>query len=313
MRCLVTGGGGQIGAALVRRELALGTEVGVLVRPQSDLWRLADVRDRVRVIHGDLADPSPAAPAIEAFAPTHVVHCAWDGVTREHRNAPDHIIRNVGGSLALFQIVQRAGARVWVGLGSQAEYGPANEILSEQTPTAPDTAYGAAKLAVGLLTRQMCAMSGIRFAWLRILATYGPADVDSRLIPMVIRSLLAGTSPDLTEGTQRWDYLYVEDAVEAIGCVLRSDAAQGTFVLGGGSAVSVREIVTQLRNLVAPAMPLRFGTLPEAAGAPRLLQADIRALRAAAGWTPRTSLATGLRDTAAWYRARFHERKEQGA
>lgn len=308
MRCLITGGGGQIGAALARHELARGSDVAVFVRPQSNLWRLDDVRERICVIHGDLADPEPATAAIEAFAPTHVVHAAWDGVTREHRNAPDHIVRNVSGSLALFGIVQRAGARVWVGLGSQAEYGPVNEVLTEQTATKPDTAYGAAKLAVGLLTRQMSAMAGMRFAWLRILATYGPADDERRLIPFVIRSLLRGESPELTAGTQSWDYLYVDDAVDAISRVMRSERAEGTFVLGAGSAESVREIATRLRDIVAPEIPLAFGRVAEAPGAPRMLRADIGALRQAIDWTPRTSLDDGLRQTVAWYRARHQER-----
>src|SRR5205085_11944232 len=108
----------------------------------------------------------------------------------------------------LSEIIRAAACKLWVGVGSQAEYGTHNNILTEETPLRPATAYGVAKLSVGLLTKNLCELSAIRFVWLRLLATYGPKDDERHLILSVIRSLLSHERPLLTSGDQKCYYLY---------------------------------------------------------------------------------------------------------
>jgi nucleoside-diphosphate-sugar epimerase len=92
-----------------------------------------------------------------------------------HRNdAAQHV--NVFESLRLLELALDAGARAFVGLGSQAEYGPCAARIDETAPTHPTTMYGTAKLATSLLADRMCALSGARFAWLRLFSSYGPQD-----------------------------------------------------------------------------------------------------------------------------------------
>src|SRR3954469_25853583 len=152
MRSLVTGASGHLGSYLTRRLVDEGFEVVALVREQSDLWRLGDVRGRVEVVRADLSNITRAAPAILKAKPEAVFHLAWWGVTGGFKNDPGQVTSNVTGSLELFEAVRAAGCNLWVGTGSQAEYGAPDGVLTEETPVNPQTAYGTAKLAVGLLT-----------------------------------------------------------------------------------------------------------------------------------------------------------------
>jgi len=52
--------------------------------------------------------------------------------------------------------------------------------------------------------------------WPRILSVYGPYDGEYAMIPQVIHKLLAEEKPSLTAGAQFWDYLYADDAAEAL-------------------------------------------------------------------------------------------------
>lgn len=302
MRCLVTGASGHLGSFLTRRLLAEGAEVAVLVRPRSDLWRIADVVDQVTVLRADLADLAALAEALAATTPDTVFHLAWRGVTGERRNDPEQITHNVTGSLELLQLAKARGCGCWIGVGSQAEYGHQDGALSEETPTRPVTAYGVAKFALGLLTGELCRLLDMRFVWLRLLATYGPMGDARHLIPAVVGQLLARETPALTPGEQRWDYLYVDDAVDAICRAARDPMVAGVYNLGSGEAHAVRAIVERIRDLIDPSLPLGFGAVPYRPDQVMHLRADIAKLRAT-GWAPQVSLDEGLRRTVDWHRS----------
>jgi nucleoside-diphosphate-sugar epimerase len=288
---------------LTRQLVKQGAEVSILVRPDSDLWRLESAVEHVNVIRTDLSDIDDAAPALKTSAPEIVFHLAWHGVGSADRNDPGQV-RNVTGSLKLFDMVRQVGCRCWVGVGSQAEYGSHHDgALTEEISTRPVTMYGVSKLAVGMLTRQLCSLAGMRYLWFRLLATYGPKDDERHLIPAVIRQLLAAKRPALTPGEQRWDYLYVEDAAEAIWRAATDPTVQGVFNLGSGEAYAVREIVERVRDMIDPSLPLGFGEVQTRADQIMYLQADISKLCAATDWMPRITLDNGLKKTVDWYRA----------
>jgi nucleoside-diphosphate-sugar epimerase len=87
-------------------------------------------------------------------------------------------------------MASRLGAKDWIGLGSQAEYGPCQNKIDETTNTNPTTLYGVSKLAACKLSERLCQELGIRHSWLRLFSSYGPNDNSDWLIPYLINSLL---------------------------------------------------------------------------------------------------------------------------
>lgn len=299
MRCLVTGASGHLGSHLTELLVREGAEVTALCREGSDLWRLKDVLGRVNVLR------RARASEIKRAAPEAVFHLAWRGVAGDSRDAPEQLTVNVAATLELCQIVVESGCRVFVGLGSQAEYGPHDAVLTEETPARPVTAYGVAKLCAGMMTAKLCGLAGVRHVWLRLLSTYGPKDDERHLIPAVILSLLKGERPRLTAGEQTWDYLYVEDAARAVLGVAVNPGGRGVFNLGSGRAATVRAVAERLRDLIDPSMGLGFGEVPYAPGQLMRLETSIERLRRATGWEPRVNLDEGLRRTVDWHRTRL--------
>jgi nucleoside-diphosphate-sugar epimerase len=303
MRVLVTGATGFLGSYVTETLLAHGETVAVLHRPATDCWRIAHLLPRVRAIAGDLRELPAVADQIQAFKPDTVIHLAWQGVGNAYRNDPIQIDHNLQSSLDLFRLAAACGCRTWVGLGSQAEYGPQNHCLSETDPDQPTTLYGSVKVAVRGITAQLAALGDVRFAWLRLFSPYGPRDNEGWLIPYVIRSLQRREPPALTAAEQQWDYLYVADAAEAVYRVAATPTASGIFNLGSGQAVRLRDLIEQLRDLLDPGVPLHFGAVPYRPDQVMYLQAAMARLEHATGWQPTTDLATGLRQTVAWYQA----------
>lgn len=306
MRALVTGASGFLGSSLTRLLVRAGHRVAILCRPESDLWRIADVLGGVARIQVELLGIEEAAGAIRQFAPEAVFHLAWHGVGNRHRDDFAQITRNLASSLALLRIARDSGCRVWVGLGSQAEYGPHNRLLDEEAETAPTTLYGAAKLCTYLLSRQLCSATSMRLVWLRLFSCYGPADNPDWLIPQLIARLLEGRGMALTEGVQRWDYLYVTDAARACYLAAQTPGAQGVYNLGSGQAYPIRSIAERIRNAIDPTLPLGFGEIAYRPDQVMHLQAEITRLQAATAWKPRVGLEAGLRRTIQWYRKRHN-------
>ena len=197
-----------------------------------------------------------------------------------------------------------AGATAWIGLGSQAEYGPTAAVLTESTPTNPTTRYGAAKLSAGKLTRDLCAERSIRHVWLRLLTAYGPADQPSYLIPHVILTLLRGERPALTEGSQPGDFLHVTDACNAIRAAAVTESCNGTYVLASGDHVPVRDVAVKLRDIIDSRLELGLGELVPSVP-PVGLRGDPGALKLVTGWSPKVPFEEGLTRCVEWYRRNF--------
>jgi len=305
-KILVTGGAGFVGARVVRQLVDQGRDVALLMRASSNSRRIDDLLGRCTVIRGDLEELEAARGALSRYSPEAVLHLAWDGVKGADRNSSVQM-GNVCASIKLYQLTEELGCRHFVGLGSQAEYGLLSGRISESATTRPTTAYGAAKLATGLVLERTAAASGRPFAWLRLFSSYGPDDDPSWLIPYLIRTLLAGEKPGLTRAEQVWDYLYVDDV--AAGVIAALDAgACGLFNLGSGRAHPLRDIITLIRDAIDPSLPLGFGEVPYRPDQVMHLEADITALSGASAWIPTVSLETGIAQTVAWHqKGKLHE------
>lgn len=291
-RILVTGAGGFVGAAIVRAAVAAGHEVVAAAR--TDISRLATIGDRIVLKRIDLANQEEVSALLASVRPEVVIHSAWEGVGGSLRSG-DIQFDNIRTSVTLVDAAIASGARKFVGIGSQAEYGRYDRRIIESDLPQPTMLYGAAKLAAYHLAAQRCRDAGLSFAWLRLFSVYGPGDNSNWLIPSSAALLLRGTAPLCTAGTQKWDYLYIDDVASGVLAVAVTDEASGVFNLSSGDPVAVRTIIEMLRDLAAPGLDLVFGAIPFGPDQIMHLEGDSRRLRQATGWYPQTALPDGLR------------------
>jgi nucleoside-diphosphate-sugar epimerase len=297
MRALVTGATGFLGSHLVHLLLAGGDEAAVLVRPESNRRRLADVVDRLTIVEAYPGPVEASRAQIAAFAPDTVFHLAWDGVHGAARDDAGRLSGNVRRTLQLLDLAADLECAAFVGLGSQAEYGPQKGIIDEATPLRPTTAYGVGKLAVGLLVEPLSRATGMRGVWLRLFSSYGPGDEPTYMIPYVISELLAGRVPHLTAGSQYCDTLYCADVARALRAAAATDGCHGQYVLASGTECTVREIAETIRDTIAPGADLDFGA---PARHPGWLGSHQRLTRDTA-WSPTVDLRAGLTKTIFWW------------
>ncbi|WP_044562275.1 NAD(P)-dependent oxidoreductase [Azospirillum sp. B4] len=298
MRIAITGASGFLGLPTARLLVDRGHTVAAMVR--SSARPLPGLEGRVSLIEGALEAVADLEGSLTSFQPDVVIHSGWAGVGGADRDRTAQL-HNITAAGDLAAMAGRAGARCFIGIGSQAEYGPANRRVDEGQPPHPTTLYGVAKLASALATERICRQAGMRWAWLRVFSLFGPRDNPSFMIPSLIERIRQGQSPPLTGCEQRWDYLFVDDAAAAIVAVAESGDADGVFNLGAGDAPPLIETISRIRDLINPAVRLGVGEIPYRPDQVMHLEADVSRLIAATGWRPRTSLADGLGATVAWH------------
>jgi nucleoside-diphosphate-sugar epimerase len=178
--------------------------------------------------------------------------------------------------------------------------------MEEPDVTTPDaipcSPYAAAKWAGSAYARMFHALYQFPVVILRIFMVYGPAQPDLRkLVPYVTLSLLRGETPKLSSGQRQVDWVYIDDVVDGLIAAAQAPGIEGnTLEIGSGTLVSIREVVEQLRRLIAPQAVLPFGTLPERP-LEQVRMADTAATYAKLGLQPATPLPIGLQRTVTWY------------
>ncbi|MBS1984655.1 MAG: NAD(P)-dependent oxidoreductase [Bdellovibrionales bacterium] len=290
MKIFVTGSTGFLGRALVRTLHARGHEVRRMQRrdPAPDVF----LQDLSQIA----ANSGALARDLESFRPDAVLHLAWGWATNTHRNDPCHFTENLRATQALVDILadRLPGTRL-IAVGSQAEYGVQNCLLTPSTACRPINAYGKAKLLAG---EYALARLGERAAWLRLLTAYGPGDDPNKFLSYLVRSFRDGTVPQVSPGAQVWDWLFVDDAAEALA-LSAEQAVSGVHVLAAGEMASFRDITLKLLAIAQskslPAQTPNFGARGYNPNELFFLGGDSSSLQRVSGWRPRTRLDDGLK------------------
>lgn len=299
MRVLVTGGGGFLGAAIVRALVARGDTaiafdtqlVGLTDRPESRLVRTP----------GDITDMANLAQALLAHRPEAVVHCAAIVGVLSSLASPINVVRvNVEGSLILFEAMRLAGVRRCVHLSSEEAYGPFHaDRIDESHPLDPVLPYGICKAAVEQLGRSYRDLHGLEVINLRTSWVYGPGLPRERVPKTLVEAALAGRALHVASGADTAiDHTYVDDLVSGVLAALdRREHRHDAYNIASGAAATVADLVRIVCELV-PGAQLSVGPgtyrLGDRVELVRKGALDVSRAAAELGWRPRYDIRAGL-------------------
>lgn len=303
-RVLVTGGGGFVGACLTRNLLQEGHAVHLLLRPQTNQWRLTGLEGSVTAHSADLLDASAVRAVLAAARPDTVYHLATHGHRPEQHQRVTVMAANLIGTANLLDAAFAEGCRNLVYTGSGLEYGPQDTAVAESAAVNPRTDYTVGKAAATLL----CLADSHRgrpVVVVRVFHAFGPWEDPSRLVPYVMGCCLRGEPPRISAGLQRRDFIYVEDVVALLRRAAVLTPSPGLVLHAGcGREHSVRALVeTAVAVSGSKVIPV-FAADALCPGEPAHYLASITRTTALTGWAPRFDLLTGLTRTWNWFQRR---------
>jgi nucleoside-diphosphate-sugar epimerase len=306
---LVTGGAGFIGSHVVEALLKKKQAVRVIDNfSGGSIENLEAVEDRVDVVNGDIRS---AADLEEAFrGVTRVVHlAATPSVPRSIDKPLETHANNVDGTLALLEAARAAKVKRFVYAGSSAVYGDQPGFPRRESMDAdPISPYAASKLGGEMYALLYHRRYGLPTVCLRFFNVYGPRQDPESAYGAAVPRFLAAVQrrdpfPVTGDGLQQRDFVYVEDATQAILSALVKPAAVGHVLnIGSGKPCTILEIARVIAAAAGVKSQVKF--LPARPGDPRKSQADLKLAKKVLGFSPKTPLEKGISETYAWFRER---------
>lgn len=312
VRILVTGGAGFIGSAYVRRLLR---DTEPVPRPDrvtvldsftyaGTEGSLAPVWDdpRLHVVRGDVRD----VKLVDATVAGHdvIVHFAAEShVDRSIHSASPFVSTNVGGTGVLLDAALRHRTGRFLHVSTDEVYGSIDQgSWPPSAPLNPSSPYSASKAAADLLALSYHRTHGLDVVITRGANNYGPFQHPEKLIPRFVTNLIDGHNlPLYGDGGDIRDWLHVEDHCTGIALAQRDGQAGMVYHLGGGTALTNRELTGALLTTFNVGWD-RVTPVTDRKGHDRRYALDTTTTRRDLGWEPTVDFDQGLAATIDWYR-----------
>jgi UDP-glucose 4-epimerase len=308
-KAVVTGGAGFIGANLVDRLVDDGTEVLVVDDLSTGrLERLAEARRSGRLTLHQLDVRAPElGDVLSRFEPEVVFHQAAQISVRNSVEDPvnDASINVVGTVSVLLASAEAGAARVVFASSGGATFGDVDVFPTPETsPRRPESPYGVSKKVVDDYLRYFHDSHGLDFVSLGYANVYGPRQDphgEAGVIAIFTQRMLRGEPCTIYgDGSQRRDYVYVEDVTDA--CVRAAERGGGVYLnVGTGRETSVNDLFGMLKRLTGARLDASYAD-PKAGDIARSCL-DPSAAKARLSWEPWTTIEDGLARTVAWFKA----------
>lgn len=308
---LVTGCAGFIANEVASQLLAAGHRVVGIdnvndyydVRlKEHRLEKLTSQGEAFTFVRGDIEDSSTLQKIFDENSFDAVLNlAARAGVRYSMENPHVYMTTNAMGSLNLLDQMRRVGVKKYVLASTSSLYAgqpmPFVETLSVNTPISP---YAASKKAAEAMAYSYHHLYDIDVSVCRYFTVYGPAGRPDMCIFRFIKWIDEGTPIELFgDGEQARDFTYVSDIAAGTIAALQPVGYEVINLGGGGTPVSLNDIIGRLENLLGKKAKVEHKTFHKADV--KVTSADISKAKELIGWTPKVELDEGLAASVDWF------------
>ena len=256
-KVLVTGANGFIGSSLIKKMIANNIEV-VAVDITFAGNRLPDSNLITKVESGVEAALAEKIPAGEYDA---FYHLAWRGVNGADKADPSVQLANIQMAVDCANICKQLNVKKLLCAGTVAEN--ATFSLPELAKTSGGMMYGVAKHACRLILEDYCKNIGQQFVWMQFSNIYGVGNKTGNLVSYTLGELLAGKEATFGPALQPYDFIYVDDLIEAVYRLGANDTKKSFYYIGSGSPRILKDYLLRIGELAGCADKVGIGIRPD--------------------------------------------------
>lgn len=256
-KVIVTGANGFIGSSLIKKMNANNVEV-VAVDITFAGNRLPDSNLITKVESGVDAALAEMIPDGEYDA---FFHLAWRGVNGVEKADPSVQLANIQMAVDCANICKQLNVKKLLCAGTVAEN--ATFSLPELAKTSGGMMYGVAKHACRLILEDYCKNIGQQFVWMQFSNIYGVGNKTGNLVSYTLGELLAGKEATFGPAIQPYDFIYVDDLIEAVYRLGANDTKKSFYYIGSGSPRILKDYLLRIGELVSCADKVGIGIRPD--------------------------------------------------
>lgn len=302
LKVLVTGSTGFLGSNLTNYFLTKGYEVHALIRKDSNLWRIRNIKD-VNFHISDLLDTENLSSTVKNIKPDVVIHTAGTIKGFSETDQKGVVASNFETTLNLINACIDLDYLSFINTGSAYEYGNKKGNISENEKTEPVNLYGITKMASTVYSSLIAKKYNKSITTLRIFTPYGYYDLMHRLIPNTIYKFLKGDQINIVNPYSKRDFIFVDDLCRAYEAIVKKSAEieYGSVLnLGSGKCQTVQETIQIISNIMNKEYKVENTQLGDDKSIQELCSDNTEFIRKT-GWKNETNLTEGLKKTINWF------------
>lgn len=307
MSCvLVTGASGFIGSSLIKHLLNKGDKVVAL-----DLKRAGEDRlpndTNLHFEECDIFDLDIFKLICEKYKPNIIYHFAWIGVgsSVELRSNYDLQIKNATNTVELMKIADMFGCSKFICAGSIMEYESIEAVYTQESRPNSAYLYGVAKSLAHSVCKIVANELKIKLIWAMITNTYGVGESSPRLINSTIKNCIEENRLQFTEAKQRYDFIYIDDVVEAFYLLGLKGKENKHYLIGSGNPKELRCFLLSIVKICNEKLVPEFGALHYTGVNTPEEDFSIDEIRKDCGFEPKISFEEGILRTYNWFKSMY--------
>lgn len=303
MKCVLFGGGGFIGSAIVDRLLLDGHSIRIFERPRVAPYRTFEANEDVEWMSGDLMSTHDVTDALDGA--DVVFHLVSTTLPKSSNDDPIYDVQsNLVSTLQMLNamVAQRVNRIIFISSGGTVYGSPVRIPIDESHPTDPLVSYGITKLAIEKYLLMYERIHGIKATILRVANPYGERqriETAQGVLGVFLSKALRGQPIEIWgDGSITRDYLYVGDVADAFVKALNYGGDNNIFNISSGYGTSLNQLINFVEQALSIQINRQYYPCRPFDVSVSILNNGLA--RAELGWVPKVSLIDGIARTAVW-------------
>lgn len=297
---IVTGANGFIGSSLVKRLIAQNINV-VAVDVSFSLSNLP-TSDKIITIETFITSANELVAKIPIAHYDAFYHFAWAGVNGLVKSDPLVQLKNIEMAIICMAASKMMNCDKFLCAGTIAEQSV--KSLSSLQKTSGGMMYGVAKHCTHLMLENYSKIIDQKFVWMQLSNIYGVGNRTGNLVSYTLSELFSGNNPIFGPANQPYDFVYIDDTIEAIYRLGEYETRNIKYYIGSGKPRILKDFLLCIGNELGCPERIGIGKREDDGVKYTFDMFDVSALMSDIGNYISVDFEEGIKNTINWFNKR---------
>jgi nucleoside-diphosphate-sugar epimerase len=255
---IISGAGGFVGSELTKKMIENDINVIAVSMHFSDTFPQSELVTRIET---DISNTDKLLSLIPTRSYEAFYHLAWAGVNGPQKADPLVQLENIKMTMRCAKVAKQLECKKFLCSGTVAE--KAVESLPLLEKTSGGMIYGVAKHCTHIMLETYCKNIGLPFVWMQFSNIYGPQNKTGNLVSYTLGELLQGKEATFGPAEQPYDFIYVDDLIEAVCRLGLYETRENCYLIGSGEPRILKDYLTEIGERCGKPELVKIGVRPD--------------------------------------------------